>query len=168
MDEITFAAATDADLAEVRVAGEAFRRHWASFRNMTSDPSFLGDVGDIAALDYLDYEQLGYPEGGLAVAALVWGNVLVARGGLHWVRASAGGLWLSGGDGLSLAALVWPYARLAEFKARGCPQFGQYQALTLWLIGELIATASLPGATHAKLRRLQTALEVGEPDSAGE
>ena len=77
-----FADATAGDLAEVAAAGAAFRRHWESFQNMQPTPAFDGGLEDITALDFLDYEQLGTPDGGLRLAALAWGQRAGRAGGL--------------------------------------------------------------------------------------
>ncbi|WP_435009678.1 hypothetical protein P12x_000927 [Tundrisphaera lichenicola] len=159
----SFAEATVDDLAEVAAAGQAYRLHWDSFRAMPErGATFAGSSADIAALDYLDYEQLGHPAGGLGAAALVWGNVLVAQAGLQWCRGVGGDLWL-GAEVMGVQrAVLWPLARLAEAKSRESPQFGQFVALLLYVIEELVSRLDLPTVTHARLRRLQAVLEVGE------
>jgi len=160
--KVEFVPATAADLAEVAAAGAEFRRHWESFQNMQPTPAFVGGVADIDALGYLEYEGLGLPGGGLPALALVWGNVLAVQAGLRWVRAKGegcGGLWLGGAEWGP--ALLWPYARLAESRARGNPQYSKDSTLMMWVVEELIEQVSVPTATHARLRRFQLALEVG-------
>ncbi|MGL4424392.1 MAG: hypothetical protein ACRCZF_27300 [Gemmataceae bacterium] len=159
---IEFTEATSDDHAAVAAAGQGYRQHWNSFRAMPDrGGTFEGAVADIAALDYLDYEQLGHPGVGLAGAALVWGNVLAVQTGLRWLHASGDELWLGADLHDCCRGILWPYARLAEAKARHTPQFGQFYALTLQVIEEIIATCDLPAVIHARLRRLQAVLEVG-------
>lgn len=151
-----FADATAGDLAEVAAAGAAFRRHWESFQNMQPTPAFVGGVEDITALDFLDYEQLGTPDGGLRLAALAWGNVLAVQAGLPWVRAVSGDLWLGGGQGGQ--AVLWPYARLVEYKVRKWPHDDHYLWLTHRVVEELIESDTLCFELEERLRGLQAAL----------
>ncbi len=159
-----FAAATVDDLAAVAAAGRAYRSHWDSFHAMPDrGATFAGALADIHALDYLDYEQLGHPPGGLGATALVWGNVLVAQAGLPWCRPAAGlDLWLGAEVCGVLRPVLWPFARLAEAKSRNSPQFDQFRTLLVHVIEELVGRLDLAAVTHARLRRLQAVLEVGE------
>ena len=68
-----FEPATEDDLAEVERAADEFRSAWASRRSMPFPAPFDGGPGDVRALDYLDYESLAYPPGGVAAAAAVGG-----------------------------------------------------------------------------------------------
>lgn len=120
--------------------------------------TFGGSVGDIAALDYLDYEQLGHPDDDLELQALVWGNVLVVQGGLRWCRATGGDLWI-GCEVLGLdKAVLWPYARVLEQRSRNYPQSDQMLGLTLRVIDELQDALDLPMEVDQKLHRLRETL----------
>jgi hypothetical protein len=154
-----FVAATSDDLAVVAAAGQAYRSHWDSFRAMPiRGETFDGAVADIGALDYLDYEQLGHPPGGLPTTALVWGNVLVSQAGLNWCRAADGNLWLATDVQGVQQAVLWPLARVAEARSRGYPQFDKFRGLFLYVIEELIDRLDLSTATLALLRRLESVL----------
>lgn len=153
-------AATKEDLATVAAAGDVYRRHWESFTSMPElGATFTGSPGDIGALDYLEYEQLGHPISGLKDTALVWGNVLVVQCGLQWLRSSTGDFWIGV---YNKQGVLWPYSRLAEFIARDIPQFGKCVLLMTRVIEELLGLCIMPKPVHARLRRLQSVLEVGE------
>jgi len=116
---------SEVQLLEVQKAVDEFRAYWESFREMPSLGGFSGALKDIHALDYLDYEGLGYPPSGLAGAALVWGNVLACQLEMAWVTDSDGHLLLEH-DVPGSRITVWPYARVLEVQGRGLPQFGKY------------------------------------------
>jgi len=85
---------------------------------------FSGTLEDVRALDYLDYEGLGYPCS-LSGAALVWGNVLACQLEMSWVTDSYGHLLLKH-DVPGSRIIVWPYARVLEVHERSIPQFEKY------------------------------------------
>jgi len=84
-----------------------------------------GTLEDVHALDYLDYEGLGYPPSGISGTALVWGNVLACQLEMSWVTDSNGHLLLMHEVPGSRIA-VWPYARVLEVQERSLPQFEKY------------------------------------------
>ncbi|WZO97492.1 hypothetical protein EP7_004528 [Isosphaeraceae bacterium EP7] len=156
-----FTPATQDDLAGVDRAAAEFCALWESLRSMPwfGEP-FGGGLGDIRALDYLDYEGIGYPPGGVSAAALVWGRVLARQTGLEWARCSLGGLWLWS-DVSNGGLAVWPLARVGEAQARFFPQFGKYAALTERVLGECLEVYSGSGEIEGRLERLRADL-VGE------
>ena len=145
--------ATEDDLAEVERAAGEFRSLWASLRAMPFAAPFDGGPGDIRALDYLDYESLAYPAGGVAAAALVWGRVLASGAGLAWARCNLGGLWLRAEEPGGMV-VVWPLARVAEAQARSNPQDGKYAALTARVLAECLDGYYGAGAVSERMERL--------------
>lgn len=125
--------ASEAQLAEVKNACEEFRAHWQSFRNMPFECQFNGTKEDIAALDYLNYEGLGYPKSYIDGAALVWGNVLATQLGMKWATSYNGQMLLTH-DEPGNRITIWPFARVLEAEERSLPQFGRYA----WLLGQAI------------------------------
>ncbi|AWM37561.1 hypothetical protein GobsT_44510 [Gemmata obscuriglobus] len=152
-----FSPGTDGDLADIERAADEFRSLWGSLRAMPFPAPFDGGLGDIRALDYLDYESLAYPPGGLPAAALVWGRVLARQSGLAWARCSVGGLWLRAGEpGGQLA--VWPLARVAEAQARSNPQDGKYAMLIERVLAECLDGYYGVGEVSERLERLRVQL----------
>ena len=72
-----------AELAVVKDAQAAFSERWESIRP-PFQARFNGGIDDVRALDYMDYEGIEFPAPGLERAALVCGEVVLAR------RASSG------------------------------------------------------------------------------
>src|SRR5688500_1042237 len=117
------------DIARIEAARAEFRDHWRTFRNMPFECDFDGGDDDVRALDYLDYEGLGYPKSDIEGASLVWGGVLASNVGMKWVLSYRGDLLLtldSPGNRLT----VWPFARVLESRERSLPQFERYH----WLL----------------------------------
>lgn len=125
--------ASEVQLSEVQAALEEFRVHWQSFRDMPPFGGFTGSLEDIHALDYLDYEGLGYPPSGLSGAALVWGNVLARQMEMMWVT-DADGHFLLRHDVPGSRITVWPYARVLEVHERSLPQFEKHA----WILESVI------------------------------
>ncbi|MBN9692468.1 MAG: hypothetical protein J0M24_19640 [Verrucomicrobia bacterium] len=117
--------ASEVQLSEVQKALDEFRAHWQSFRAMPPFGGFTGTLEDVRALDYLDYEGLGYPASGIFGASLVWGNVLACQLAMSWVMNSDGHLLLRH-DVPGSRITVWPYARALEVQERSQPSFGKY------------------------------------------
>ncbi len=86
--------ASEVQLSEVQRALDEFRAHWQSFKAMPQLGGFTGTLEDVHALDYLDYEGLGYPTSGISGASLVWGKVLACQLEISWVTDSDGHLLL--------------------------------------------------------------------------
>ena len=154
--------ATNDQLLEVRLACEEFRVHWGKFDAMPYQPTFDGVLDDIWALDYLEYEGLGFPSGGDEAATLVWGNVLVRQVGFVWVNSHQGDLLLSwGGPGrYPRGPAIWPYARVREAEVGARPQFDRFA----WLTQRVIA-GCLTGCDHLELeiRLRQFKVALGMP-----
>lgn len=134
--------ATAAQLVPVAQALEEFRAHWQSFRAMPSPGAFAGGLEDIEALDYLDYEGLGYPSSGLDGAALIWGNVLVQNLGLVWVTDYNGNLLLTQ-DSPGRHITLWPFARVLEAQERSSPQFDKYSWSLCHALRDLVQSGNL-------------------------
>jgi len=125
--------ASDTQIAAVENARREFRAHWLSFKRMPFPCEFHGTLDDIRALDYLDYEGLGYPASYLNGAALVWGHVLQQQLGMSWVADSVGNLLLKH-DVPGSRITIWPYARVLEVQERSLPQFEKYA----WILDAVI------------------------------
>ncbi len=139
--------ATEAQLLEVRRALDEFRVHWQSFRTMPPLCEFSGTLEDIRALDYLDYEGLGYPPSDISGAALVWGNVLACQLEMSWVSDCDGHLLLSH-DASDSRIVVWPYARVLEVQERSLPKFEKYA----WILESVIRDCLEYGSLSERAR----------------
>lgn len=152
--------ATQDQLLRVMLACDEFRRYWSKFRAMPFAPSFEGEMDDLAAINYLEYEGLGFPKGDLEMVALVWGQVLARQLGLDWVSSPFGDLMLgqlSIDPVFDVAVSIWPYARVLELECGGSPQFGRFS----WLTRRTIAGCLEQGYNsdlEAKLLRLRAEL----------
>lgn len=125
--------ASDTQVAAVDSACREFREHWRSLEHMPFPCEFLGTLDDVRALDYLDYEGLGYPASYLTGAALVWGRVLQQQLGMSWSSGYNGEQVLIH-DAPGNRITVWPFARVLEAKERSLPQFGRYA----WLLDRVL------------------------------
>ncbi len=125
--------ASDTQLAAVEKACREFHAHWQSFEHMPFTCEFAGTLDDVRALDYLDYEGLGYPASCLSGAALVWGHVLERQFEMSWFTISNGELLLTH-DAPGNRITVWPFARVLEVQERSLPQFGRFA----WLLDRVI------------------------------
>ena len=148
--------ATEDQLLRVTLACDAFRRHWAKFFTLTGAGTFEGEVSDIRAIDYLEYEGLDFPSNDLEVVALVWGQVLARQLGLEWISSPFGDLLLgqAAPDRFEMAVAIWPYARVLEMECSGRPQFGRFGWLTRRVIASCLEHAFDPDMEE-RLRRLQ-------------
>lgn len=132
--------ASEDDIARVAAAQAEFGRHWRSFHHMPFACAFDGGDDDVRALDYLDYEDLRYPESDIEGAALIWGNVLAAKIGMRWVLSHRGDLLLTLDDPGNRIT-VWPFARVLESRERTLPQDGRYH----WLLEQVARDCLLFG-----------------------
>ena len=136
----------------VRSAVAEFRAHWSLSRPLWPC-EFAGTVADLEALDYLNYEGLGYPNPGFAEVALVWGNVLATTGPFRWfVEDSMGALMLCPElDYEPTQPVVWPYGRVYEKEQLGNFGFGW---LTVQVVAESLAINGLDSENEARLLAL--------------
>ncbi len=141
--------AADRDLAAIERAAAEFRAHWSRIRPPFPN-SFGGDSKDIDALDFLDYEGIGYPACGDEGAALIWGEVLRKAVGLRWVISYRGDYMLSSSDEDWPRMLIWPFARLFELQHRSVPQFGKYG----WAMEQVVVDFIINGAAEDLKPRL--------------
>jgi hypothetical protein len=116
----------------ITLALAEFREYWRSF-HMPFACDFTGTLDDVRALDYLDYEGLGYPSSDISGAALVWGNVVAKQFSMKWVLSYRNDLLLHD-DSVNSRITVWPFARVLEVRERSIPQFGRYA----WLLDRTI------------------------------
>src|SRR4051812_44789444 len=63
------------DLEAVTAAARVYRDGWASIRP-PFPAAFDGSIVDVRALDYINYEGIDVPGGGIGPAAMVCGEVL--------------------------------------------------------------------------------------------
>ena len=94
---------------------------------------FAGTIEDVNALDYLDYEGLGYPRSDIDGAALVWGNVVARQLGMAWQVSYHEDLLLTL-DSPGKRITIWPYARVLEVRERSLSQYGRYA----WLLDRVM------------------------------
>jgi hypothetical protein len=109
------------DLGAVTAAANAFREMWASIRS-PFPAAFDGTMADIRALDYMDYEGIDFPRGGIEAAALVCGEVLRRAAGLEWVVSYRGDWFVASPEGREPAIAICPLARLHEIECGGRPR----------------------------------------------
>jgi hypothetical protein len=140
--------ASEAQLDSINAALAEYREHWRGFKNMPFACEFAGAIEDVDALDYLDYEGLGYPRSDIDGAALVWGNVLARRLGMNWCMSYHDGLLLcheSPGNRIT----TWPYARVLEVRERSLPQYGRYAWLLDGVMQDCLRFGDLSGEARA-------------------
>ena len=119
-------APSEKELEAVQVAATAFRDKWASIKP-PFPAVFDGTIADVHALDYMEYEGIGFPQGGIEAAAIVCGEVIRKAASLKWVISYRGD-WFVASEGETYAAIaICPLARLHEIECGGAPQFGKYR-----------------------------------------
>ena len=120
---------SEKDLEAVSAAAKACRDKWASIKP-PFPAEFDGTIADAHALDYMQYENIRFPQGGVETAAMVCGEILRRTAGLEWFISYRGDWFVaSGGDG-EAAIAICPLARLHEIECGRAPQFGRY----LWFL----------------------------------
>ncbi len=112
--------ASPEDLACVPAAAKAYRDKWASIRP-PFPAEFDGTVADAHALDYMQYEGIGFPQGGVETAAMVCGEVLRRAAGLEWVISYRGDWFVASREEDWPAIAICPLARLHEIECGGVP-----------------------------------------------
>ena len=135
-----FERASEKQMLAIKQAQAEFRESWSRIRQPPFAAEFSGDPQDIDALDFLDYEGIGYPTCGLEGAAIVWGEVLRKAVGLQWVVSTRGDFMLANVC-VYPRMLVWPFARLFELRHRSTPQFGKYG----WAMEQVVVECLLDG-----------------------
>jgi hypothetical protein len=117
--------------------------------------TFDGTLTDIRALDYMNYEGIGFPQGGIEVAALVCGEVLRHAAGLEWVISYRGDWFVASPEDREPTIAICPLARLHEIECGGGPRgYGMYT----WFI-EKAAFDCLLGCEPESERALRALLE---------
>jgi hypothetical protein len=117
------------DLAAVAAAAKLYRDHWASIRP-PFPAAFDGSMADVRALDYMAYEGIDVPGGGIEPAAMVCGEVLRRAAGLEWVISYRGDWFVASSDDALHDIAICPLARLHEFECGG----RRGSAMHLWFI----------------------------------
>lgn len=119
---------TDSELEAVTAALDSLRTHWQSTYHPEHHPdfgaTFVGTLADVAALDWLWYEQFGDPPCGVEGAALICGEALRRAAGFEWVVTPRGDWFVAQAD--SPRAAICPLARVQEVRASDCPQFNKH------------------------------------------
>ncbi|HWE36326.1 MAG TPA: hypothetical protein VG406_07110 [Isosphaeraceae bacterium] len=116
---------TPDQLAAVMAAARLYRDRWASIRP-PFPAAFDGSLADVRALDYLGYESIDVPGGGIEPAAMVCGEVLRRAADLEWVISYRGDWFVASGDEALRAIAICPLARLHEIECGGRPGAGMY------------------------------------------
>lgn len=148
------------ELSAVANAIEQFRRLWTSIRPPWPH-AFDGTAKDVRAVDYLQYEGIGFPECGIEGATLVCGEVLRRAAGLQWVKSYRGDWLLVADDGIA-RLVINPLARVEEIEFARVPPDGRFS----WFIVRA-AVDCFPWArpeAQADLRSLVSELDDGELD----
>jgi hypothetical protein len=142
------------DLRALTVATNAFRERWASIRP-PFPAAFDGTLTDVRALDYMNYEGIDFPQGGIEVAALVCGEVLRRAAGLEWVISYRGDWFVAAPEDREPTIAICPLARLHEIECGGGPRgWGMFN----WFI-EKAAFDCLLGCEPESERALSALLE---------
>jgi hypothetical protein len=116
-------------LVAVTATLQSFRDRWVSIRP-PFHAAFDGTIADVHALDYMDYEGIGFPQTGIEGAAMVCGEVVRRAAGLEWVIGDRSDWFVASRAEEWPAIAICPLARLHEIKCSGVPQFGKH----LWLV----------------------------------
>ena len=117
------------ELETVTATLQAFRERWASIRP-PFPAAFDGTIADVHALDYMDYEGIGFARAGIKGAGMVCGEVIRREAGLVWVISDRGDWFIASHAEDWPAIAICPLARLHEIKCGGVPQFGKH----FWLV----------------------------------
>jgi hypothetical protein len=142
------------ELGAVTAAANAFRERWASIRP-PFPAAFDGTLTDIRALDYMNYEGIDFPQGGIEPAALVCGEVLRRAAGLEWVISYRGDWFVASPEDREPTIAICPLARLHEIECGGGPRgYGMYT----WFI-EKAAFDCLLGCEPESERALRALLK---------
>ncbi len=129
------------ELEAVSNAAKAFRDKWTSIRP-PFPAAFEGSVTDIKAIDYMEYEGIDFPQGGIEVAALVCGEVLRRAAGLEWVISWRGDWFVASPEDRCHSVAICPLARLHEIECGGGPSgYGMY----MWFIQKAAFDCLLAG-----------------------
>jgi hypothetical protein len=117
------------ELAAVSAAAKAFRDKWESIRP-PFPAAFDGTITDVRAIDYMDYEGIDLPRGGLEASAMVCGEVLRRAAGLEWVISYRGDWLVVSREEIWPAIAVCPLSRLHEQECGAAPPVGKH----LWFL----------------------------------
>jgi hypothetical protein len=113
------------DLRTVAAAAKLYRDRWASIRP-PFPAAFDGSMSDVRALDYMAYEGIDVPGGGIEPAAMVCGEALRRAAGLEWVISYRGDWFVASGDMALRDIAICPLARLHEIECGGRRGAGMY------------------------------------------
>jgi hypothetical protein len=130
------------ELAAVRAAADAFRARWESIRP-PFHAAFDGSLTDIHALDFMTYEGINLPPGGIESAALVCGEVLRRAADLEWVISYRGDWFVASPELRDPNIAICPFARLHEIECGGPRGSGMYA----WFIQKAAFDCLLRGET---------------------
>jgi hypothetical protein len=128
MRDWVFSASPD-DLKAVTAAAKLFRDCWASIRP-PFPAAFDGAMADVCALDYMNYESIDVPGGGIEPAALMCGEVLRRTVSLEWVISYRGDWFVASGAEALHDIAICPLARLHEIECGGRRGAGMYTWFT--------------------------------------
>src|SRR5262249_49428509 len=101
------------DLKSVEAAAELYRDRWASIR-APFPAAFDGSMADGCALEYMAYEGILLPGGGIEPASLVCGEVLRRALTLEWVISYRGDWFVASREEAIHEIAICPIARLHE------------------------------------------------------
>src|SRR5688500_18677134 len=147
-------------LAAVEKAAGEFRRIWNGIE-LPFSTSFTGEMTDVRAMDYIDYESLGTPACGIEGAALVWGEVLRQLFGMQWVISYRGDYMLAFPEDDWPSVVIWPFARLLELTVASTPQLGKYGWAMERAILDVMTTVGLSDEQEQRLSQIIDGADVG-------
>jgi hypothetical protein len=134
------------ELAAVRAAADAFRARWESIQP-PFPAAFDGSLADIDALDYMRYEGIDFPPGGIESAALVCGEVLRRAADLEWVITYRGDWFVASPEDRYPTIAICPLARLHEIECGRLRGNGMYT----WFIQQSAFDCLLHGEMEREL-----------------
>jgi hypothetical protein len=139
------------ELAAVEEAAAAFGRLWTSI-GPPWPHAFNGTVNDVRAIDYLDYEGIGFPQCGVEGAALVCGEVLRRAARLQWVCSYRGDWFVASPEDDWPRVAICPVVRVHELEFAGVPRDGRF----MWFLSRaaLDCLAVAAADAEADLRNL--------------
>ena len=117
------------ELADFTAPLQAFREKWSSIKP-PFPASFDGQIADVLALDYMEYEGIALPKCTIKASAMVCGEVLRRAAGLEWVISYRGDWFVASQEQCEPALAICPLARLHELECGAAPQTGRH----LWLV----------------------------------
>jgi hypothetical protein len=117
------------ELTDFTAPLQTFREKWSSIQP-PFPASFDGQIADVLALDYMEYEGIAFPQAKVKASAMVCGEVLRRAAGLEWVISYRDDWFVASPEECVPALAICPLARLHELECGRAPQSGAH----LWVV----------------------------------